>query len=391
MSEIVFDTLEQARGRRSAKWSLYDDDVLPMPVAEMDVQLAPPVKAAVADAVERGDTSYPPFDGRLAHVFAGFADRRWGWQVDPAQVTPVADVGMGVQIATTALMPDEVRTGARAGRVVINTPVYPTFFKWGRLMDVDLVEVPMVAGEGDAAWALDLPALDAAFADADVYLLCHPHNPLGHLHSRAELAAVADLARKHGVVVVSDEIHAPLTQPGQEFVPFLSVSDTARRVGVAVHAASKSFNTAGLHCAVVVTDDADLAARLEAPLADVAWAPGILGVIAAEAAYGEGDEWLAALNATLEENHRLLERLVAEQLPKARIVPARCTFLAWVDLTGYGLDEEPADVLLREGRVALGVGRQFGAPGAGHVRVNVGCSPDVVREGVRRMAAVLEA
>lgn len=385
MSQIVFDTLEQARNRRSAKWTGYDADVLPLPVAEMDVQLAPPVKAVLDAAVARGDLGYAPFDGRLAPVFADFARRRWGWEVDVDQVWPVADVGLGVEIAFTRLLEGH----GQGTKVVINTPVYPTFFKWGKLHGVELVEVPLLSR--DDGWALDLPAMEAAFADADAYLLCHPHNPLGHLHPRAELEQIAALAEKHDVLVVSDEIHAPLTMPGEQFVPFLTVSDAARRVGVALQAASKAFNVAGLKCAVVVTDGLEMKARVEAVMADYSWSPGILGIFAAEAAYGEGDAWLADLNEAIDANHRLLVELVREQLPKARIVRSRSTFLAWIDLTGYGLDEEPASLLLREGRVALGVGSTFGAPGAGCVRFNVGCHPDLVREGVRRMASVLES
>lgn len=381
MSQVIFDSLEQARTRRSAKWSGYDADVLPLPVAEMDVQLAPPVRAALDAALDRGDLGYAPFDGRLQPVFAAFAQRRWGWTVDAAQVWPVTDVGLGVEIAFTRLL-------APGAKVVITTPVYPTFFKWARLHGIELVEVPLLARED--GWALDLPALDAALAQADAFLLCHPHNPLGHLHTREELVQVADLAERHDALVISDEIHAPLTMPGEQFVPFLTVSDAARRVGVALHAASKAFNIAGLKCALVVTDSPQMHERVAPVVADYAWSAGILGIFAAEAAYAEGDAWLDDVNADIDANHRLLVELVAEQLPKARIIRSRSTFLAWIDLTGYELAEEPAELLLREGRVALGIGSAFGAPGAGCVRFNVGCHPDLVREGVRRMAAVLE-
>lgn len=382
---VVFPPVSVLRERRSAKWSSYDPDVLPMPVAEMDCELAPPVAEALHDAVRRSDTGYPAMDGALAAAFGGFAERRWGWQVDPGQVTPTGDVSVGaVQVLRAATAP--------GGTCVLSSPVYPPFHRWPGSVGLHLVDVPMLLDETPTpSYRLDLEGLEAAFAaGASAYLLCSPHNPLGHVYPPAELAALAELAARYDVLVIADEIHAPLTLPGSTFTPYLTVSDAARRTGVALHSASKAWNLAGLKSAVIVTaDDGIRRGKLDRLPPDVPWHAGHFGAIASIAAYEEGEEWLDDLIRVIAGNHVLLADELARELPQAKIVRARAGYLAWVDLRecGFGDAADPAEAILRVGRLALGIGTQFGTTGRGHVRVNVGCAPDLIPEAVRRIVA----
>lgn len=376
-------TDDEARRAIVCKWGQVDDDVLPAWVAEMDYALAPVVEEAVVDAVRLGLTGYPAFDvdgdgGELGTAYAGFAARHFDHRVDPEWVIPVVDVTAGVRLALDVL--------SEPGPMVMPVPAYAPQLAVPELTGrqrVDLVLDP------DAERAeIDLDRLDALLrAGARTLLLTQPHNPWGRVFTREELEGVRDVVVAHGARVISDEIHAPLVLPGAEHVPYLSLEGTADHA-VAIVAASKAFNTAGLRCAqLVVPDEAARKAVLEVPVArNDSWSP--LGVVAAVAAYTRGDEWLAALVARLDGQRRLLGELLATHLPAARMRPLEGTYLAWLDLRGYG-HAEPAAVALERGRVRLAPGHDYQPGLEGHARLNIATSPERLTEIVRRMAAAL--
>ncbi len=345
-------TDDEARRALVHKWGDVEPDVLPAWVAEMDYAPAPPVAAALREAVAAGITGYPSFrpGGRLGEAYAGFARRHFDHEVDPGQVVPVCDVTAGIRLALDVLS-DE-------GPMVLPTPAYPPQLDVARITGRRLVEVPLSPEAVAAGETLDLDAVDRALADgARTVLLTQPHNPLGHVHTRAELERLREVVRRHGARVISDEIHAPLVLPGATHVPYLSLPDTADHA-VAVVAASKAFNTAGLRCAQLVTADEATHRRLvEAPdVRNDSWSP--LGVEAAVAAYTEGDAWLAALVRRLDDQRTLLRELLAEHLPEARMRPLQATYLAWLDLRAYGHDD-PAATALAKGRVRIEPGHRF--------------------------------
>lgn len=369
-----------ARRALTAKWGMADPDVIPAWVAEMDYGLAPPITAALHAAVDAGMTGYPTFGsgGELGAAYAGFAQRHFGHRVDPEQVLPVVDVTAGVRLALDVL--------CEPGPMIMPVPAYHPQLAIAEITGrarMDLVVDP------DATRAeLDLDRLDRLFADgARTLLLTQPHNPWGRVFSRQELEGVRDVVLRHGARVISDEIHAPLVLPGAEQVPYLSVEGTADHA-VAVVASSKAFNTAGLKCAQIVT--ADLATRdrlTSVPYArNDSWST--LGVVAAVAAYREGDEWLAALIGRLDEQRALLARLLAEHLPEARMRPLEATYLAWLDLRAYDC-EDPSALLLDKARVWVNPGHDFHPGLPGHVRLNIATSPDRLTEIVSRMGAAL--
>ena len=376
--------LHELRRRSSTKWRTYPDDVLPLFVAELDFPLAEPITDVLAQAVARGDTGYTPPDPGIRDAFAAYARRRWDWEVVPQRVRSTGDVMMGVvELLRRVIAPGE--------GVVITPPVYPPFGDCIEEAGGVVQRVPL--SDTGEAWRLDLPGLEAAFAaGARAMLLCNPHNPTGTVHAREDLAALAGRADRYGVTVISDEIHAPLTQPGVSFTPYLAASPTAARHGFAVTSASKTYNLAGLKCAVMVAGCDETAAVLSALPAEVEWRTGLFGALANVAAFGpESDAWLASLLAALDENRRLLGDLLAEHLPSARYRMPEAGFLAWVDLTDLGWGENPAATILREAKVALHYGPAFGEEGAGHVRINIGCAPEVLREAIERIGALARA
>lgn len=372
--ELTQLSLETLRLRRSAKWRFFDGDVLPAFVAEMDFPLAPAVKIALAEAVELDDTGYGYPDALgLAEAFADFARARLGWEVDPKGVTAAPDV---VNALTSLL-----RTIAAPGdRVVINTPVYHPFFAIIEELGLELAEVPLSGGE------LDVDGIDAEFRRGAVALiLCSPHNPTGTLPTEAQLKALAASAAATGAWVLSDEIHWPLTLPGARHVPFLGVSEEAREHGIGLVSASKAFNLAGLSCAQFVTASERAAAVVE-KLPFIAKHAGHFGILASIAAYRDGAPWLDDVVAVIDHNRALLADLLAATLPEVAYTPPRAGYLTWLDLRAFDLGDDPCEALLERGRVALNPGPTFGPQGKGFARLNIGTSPALVEEAVKRIA-----
>lgn len=377
----TFLSLEQLRHRRSVKWRQHPDDVLPLWVAEMDVALAPAVARALTAAVARGDTGYSD-GGHVRESWAAFSAGRFGWAPDPDRTSLAADVLAGIAAVLRSATPP-------GAGVVINPPVYPPFRECIEGAGRTVVEVPLAPGD-DGAWSLDLDGLAEAFhAGAAAHVLCHPHNPTGSVWTRADLTAVADLAARHDVLVIADEVHAPLTYAGTTFVPWLSIDHDGAQRGVAVTSASKAWNVPGLKTALVPAGVEAAPAVAALPWLVQAGA-GLLGTIAAEAAFTDGVGWLDDLVGRLDANRLLLTDLLAGHLPAVRYRPPAATYLAWLDCRPLGLGDDPAAVFLDRGRVALNAGHTFGGVvGRGHVRLNLGTSPELLTAAVERMAAAV--
>lgn len=371
--------LEDLRRRKSFKWRAFPGDVLPAFVAEMDFDFAEPIKNAIREALDTNDCGYPD-KGELGDAFAGFAAARLGWAADPAMVVPIPDVMTGIVEALTALTPP-------GSAVVLSPPVYPPFFFRLRLADRRLAEAPLRNDNG--RYDLDLDALDRALAADDVsaYLLCSPHNPVGRVWSRDQLLAVADLCVRHDVPLLVDEIHAPLVLPGATFVPFLSLDHAISERTIVFTSATKGWNIPGVKCGVAVAGSPALAAVLEERWDALLAAQ--LGVVASAAAFTSARPWLDAMLAQLDHNRTLLTSLLAETLPAVGYVPPEASFLTWLDCRRLGLGDDPAAAFLERGRVALSPGPDFGDQGRGYARLNIGTSPALIGEAVKRMAAAV--
>jgi cystathionine beta-lyase len=364
--------------RRSEKWSELEPDVLASTVAEMDFPLAPAVNKALHAAIDRHDLGYTPATAaHLSEVFAGFALRRLGWTVDQDQVALAPDVMAGlIELCRVLVAPGE--------QVAYFTPAYPPFFVELPQAGVELVQLPL-----GAAGVVDLEALEAALAaGVRALVLTNPHNPTGRVIPRAELEQIAELCDHHQCWVLADEIHAPLVLAGATHTPWLQVSKAARERGIALTSASKAFNVAGLKAALMITasDRAREAVRRVPLLTDRV---GILGVIAAEAAFTYGDHWLDAVRAQLTANRKLLGELLEAELPKIRWTPPQASYLAWLDCRDLAFGDNPAEAFLARGRVALSPGLDYGREGAGFARLNFGTSPEHVTDAVRRLARTI--
>lgn len=375
------DPLDLLRTRTSEKWRAFPADVLPMFVAEMDYPLAPQIADALRAAIDRSDTGYvDPRDPAPRVAFAAFARDSWGWSPDPERMGTTTDVS--VVIVETLR-----RLAAPGDGVIITPPVYPPFFDLIPEAGARVVEVPLHAD--GTAYSLDLDGIDRALAaGARGVLLCNPHNPLGLVHTRDELAELSRIVARYDGFVVSDEIHAPLTHPGVAFTPYLTVSDAAREHGIAAESGSKAFNLAGLKAALFVAESQRMSQLMRGLPDEVTFRTGHLGLLATRVGFADAREWLAETIASIVANVELLEAQLTAKLPEARLTRPSASYLAWIDLSAYGWGDDPASVLLERSRLALSNGPAFGREGRGHVRLNLACAPELVIEAVDRMAAL---
>jgi len=387
---VMVSLFDARRTRTSEKYTVYDADVLPMFVAEMDCALAEPVRDALVRAVTDGDTGYVGHGRALPEAFADFAADRWDWAVDPDLVRTTTDVSVAaVETLRRVIEPGD--------QVVVMPPVYPPFWDYVTEAGGSVTEVPLLAPAGTAdpydttaGWRMDLDGVRQAFAEgARTVLLCNPHNPLGLVHDRQSLVALARLAAEWDAVVVSDEIHAPLVHADATFTPFLDCCPEAATLGVALTSASKAWNTAGTKCALMIGASDRARAWFDGMPVEVVERTGILGYTASVAAFSEGGPWLASLLAELATNRRILAEELGAALPGAGYRQPQASYLAWLDLRALPWGDDPALRLVDEAKVALSNGRDFGRQGIGHARLNFGCSEDTLREGLSRLAAAV--
>ena len=372
-------TLDQLKARTSAKWQHYGADVLPLWVAEMDATIAPSVVEAVNAAMTSGDTGYAVGDA-YGEAFVEYSKRHWNLDLDVAYTIPVIDVIRGLG----SVIEHATEPGAP---IVITPPVYYPFAMIVAGTGRTLVNAPMTA-----AGRFDPETLDTAFAEAaamgkgGMVLISNPHNPTGVVHTREELTTLATLANKHGIRILSDEIHAPLTMPGYEFISILDIPEAAD--AIVVTSASKSYNLAGLKGALIVTrkESSEFVRSMKAEYLE---APSHLGTIAHVAALRGGDEWIAAVNKDIDRNRHLVTELVSTFLPGAKYTPVEATYLAWVDCRTLGLGDDPGQVFLEKGKVAFSSGHVFGEGGEGYIRVNMATSPEILSEAFRRASLAL--
>lgn len=364
---------DELRSRNSAKWRVYDPDVLPMWVAEMDTRLHPSVRETVIAALERNDTGYA-YGSAYAEAFAAMAEARWGWELSAAaQIRRGPDVMSW--IATVLLAVTEP-----GDAVIINPPVYFPFREVIMAYGRTVVEAPL-ASDG----RLDLAVIEQVMKvepKPRAYLLCSPHNPTGVVHTANELAAVMALANAADVQVIVDEIHAPLVDPGSTFVPLQTVPGGER--AVTVTSAGKAWNLAGFKAGLVIAGPQAVEILQRPQVSGQSTAH--VANLAHTAALTSAQDWVDELVGELAANKRLLAGELARELPEVSYRPMPGTYLAWVDCSALGL-AHPAQHFREQGRVAFSPGSQFARTHQQWVRINLACAPELIVEAVARMRA----
>lgn len=370
---------------RSEKWRGFPKDVLPLPVAEMDFPVAEPIRAVLSEMIATSDLGYLGAIPELGLGFKKFAGERWGWDVDESQVRAATDVGVAVvEILRVFTNPGD--------SILINSPVYHNFYNWINETKLNLVDVPFERTGDESAnpWEINWDGIEKAYASGlKIHILCSPHNPLGRVYSKEELLRIVALANKYNVLVISDEIHAPLTFKDKLFVPILSLGPDAEKVSVTVTAASKGWNIAGLKCAIIVSQNEAMNAKLATMPMAVHYRASLLGGFATAIAFAEGEVWLDSVLENLDHNRHMIKELLSSQLPSVRYHIPDNSYLAWLDLEALNLGEDPSITLLEKGRVAFNAGHTFGKQCSQYVRLNFATSPTIITEAIHRISRAI--
>jgi len=384
MSDHQFSAhnLAELHTHRSEKWRGFPNDVLPLPVAEMDFPVAEPIKAMLTEMVAHSDLGYLGPIPELGLGFKKFAAERWGWDVDEKQVRLATDVGVAVvEILRVFTQPGD--------SILISSPVYHNFYTWINETRLTLVDAPFerTGDEATNPWVINWDSIEKAYASGiKVHLLCSPHNPLGFIYTKQDLIKIVALAKKHNVLIISDEIHAPLTFPGETFFPILSLGSDAESVSVSVTAASKGWNIAGLKCAIIISQNAEMNSKLSKLAPAMHYRASLLGGFATAVAFADSGVWLDTVIAQLDHNRHLIKKLLAEKLPTVRYHIPQNSYLAWLDVESLNLGVDPSVTLIEKGRVAFSPGHGFGKQCDQYVRLNFATSPEIIAEAIDRIA-----
>jgi cystathionine beta-lyase len=287
-----------------------------------------------------------------------------------------------------------VRIFAKPGeKILISSPVYQNFYTWIRETKVEMVDVPFLKNTSEAdgtGWSHDWDGIEKAYQNGlKVHLLCSPHNPMGKVYSKEDLLRIVALAKKYGTTVISDEIHAPLTFKEQPFIPFLALGDDAAEVGLAVTAASKGWNIAGLKCAIIIAQNQKMHEKLNELPPAMHYRASLLGAFATVAAFEKGEPWLDAVLVQLDENRKLISNLIESRIPAIAYSAPHASYLAWLDVSKLNLGEDPGAALIERAKVAFNPGHIYGDLGKNYVRLNFATSPKIITEAFERIARAL--
>lgn len=376
-----FDTIPQRRGTDSIKWNFFDDDVLPMWVADMDFLSPPPVIEALRERVEQGVFGYPYLLEESKEALVRWLEKRHGWRVSTEDLVFLPGVVTAFNLATHAV------TEPGEG-VLVQTPTYRPFLEVYKNVGREQHAMSLTL-DGDGVYGVDREIFTKAIRkNTRIFMLCNPQNPTGRVFRKDELEMMAEICLENDIVICSDEIHSDLIFSESEHIPVASLSPEIAANTITLLSPSKTFNVAGLKASVAVITNSQLREKFEGAKQGLVGWVNALGQTAALAAYAEGEPWLEALLAYLEANRNYLADFVNNELPGVRMAKPEGTYLAWLDCRGMGV-ANPQQFFLEEAKVGLNDGAWFGAEGKGFVRLNFGCPRELLREGLERMAGVM--
>jgi cysteine-S-conjugate beta-lyase len=381
-----FDRIIDRRHTDSVKWNQYDEDVLPLWVADMDFTSPEPVIRTLREYVDRGLFGYASGAvPELREVIVERLRRLYNWKVQPDALVFVPGVVVGYDAACHAML------GSEDG-LLIQTPVYGPFLHAAEWAGAVYQEMELTR-DGNGRYLVDLDLFEASITDRTrAFLLCNPHNPVGRVFTPKELEAMADVCLRRKLTIISDEIHGDLIFSGFKQTPIASLSPEIEAHTVTVMAPSKTFNIPGLGCAVAIIPNNELRKRYQASHKGLLGHVANLGYVGALAAYRDGQEWLGQCLHYIEANRDFLYQFAATNMPQIGISPMEGTYLAWLDCrqAGIAADVPPGKFFLEEAKVALNEGAAFGTGGEGFIRLNFGCPRTILEEALGRMKDALE-
>lgn len=382
-----FDEIVNRRGTNSVKWDeAKEEGVIPMWVADMDFKAAPCILEALKKRVDHGVFGYTMVPDSYYESIISWFERRHQWHIERDWIIYTS----GVVPAISAIIKALTEPG---DKVLVQTPVYNCFFSSIRNNGCTIAENALVR-KGNS-YEIDFDDFERRAADekTKVFLLCNPHNPAGRVWTPEELSHMNDICLRHGVKVIADEIHCELVMPGHEFTPFAAVSKACQDNCITTNSPTKSFNIAGLQIANIITSNAEDRQKIDRAIninevCDV----NPFGVIALQAAYNEGEDWIDQLNVYLWENYQALKTFFKDNLPQLKVIDLEGTYLVWVNVRATGITgNELTDKLLKEGKVFVNRGTMYGeTTGEDYIRINIAMPRSLMLEGLKRMKSVID-
>lgn len=383
-----FDQIINRRSTESAKWRIYPEDVLPLWVADMDFPTPEPVRRALRTAVDHGVFGYPRGlhgDGtelpEYADVIIERLHDRYAWSVERQDILFLPGIVVGLNVMGNIFR-------GQGGSIVVQPPVYTPILTAPDTATLTRREAPLLR-QPDGSYAVDWDQFAAAFqADTRAFILCNPHNPVGRVFQSAELERMAEACLARDVVICSDEIHCDLIYRGGQHRPIASLDPAIAQHAITFMAPSKTFNLPGLQASFAIIQNAELRQRFQTARQGLVHSINVLGLVAMQAAYREGQSWLDELLVYLEANRDFVHDFVAAELPGLRMAKPEGTYLAWIDCREANLSD-PYEFFLEQAKVALSKGAIFGAGGESFVRLNFGCPRSTLEAALQRMKQAL--
>ncbi len=378
MDKIDFNTIIDRHNTNSIKWDRYSEDVLPLWVADMDFSAPPQVIQAIEKRLSHPVMGYSGEDEELLEIICSWVDRWHGWKITTDQVMLMAGVVTGINWTARTF-------GGNGSGLLIQTPVYPPFFRAAANAGMNLLESSLCLS--DSCYEIDFDDFERKVSQGvKVFVLCNPHNPVGRVFRKHELEKLGEICLKNDVLICSDEIHCDLIYQGQKHIPIASISDELAQQTITLMAASKTFNIPGLHFSFAIVPNKDHREAMCSAGAGMIGHPSFLANEAAKAAFTRCDEWLTQLNRYLQENRDYVIKFISENIPNIKMFCPEGTYLAWLDCRSMDLNPDTHNFFLEKARVALNDGKTFGENGSGFVRLNFGCPHATLEEALERMA-----
>lgn len=384
-----FDEVIDRSNNFSAKWSEMDkkygsNDLLPMWVADMDFKTAPSVIDAMRERLEQGIYGYTTRPSSYNESIVNWVSRRYGWNIESDWI--IFSPGVIPSISLIIKEMTDIND-----KIMIQEPVYSPFNSVVKDNDRELVISPLIKLE-DGNYVMDFEDIESKIKDVKMFILCNPHNPVGRVWTKEELKRLGDICIKHNVKVISDEIHGDIIFKGNKHIPFASISEEFAQNSITCTAPTKTFNLAGLQMSQIILPNKEDYKKLDSAFArlDIR-RNNAFSLIATEAAYNHGENWLDKLLEYIEGNVDFAIKYIKEKMPVLKVKKPEGTYLLWVDFSETGLsDEEVTKALVEKGKVALNNGISFGVGGKGYQRINLACPRSMVEEGLNRIKMAIE-
>lgn len=388
--DTFFDQEFNRRNSDSGKWNYYDEDILPLWVADMDFASPKPMLDALHERINHGFFGYGKDPVRLRETICNRMSTLYGWHVTPEQIVFLPGLVSGLNLV--ARSSDE-----RGSGILVNTPIYPPFLSAPANQERELHEAPLALthrsdaqGRNYLHYDLDMDALDAAVhPNTRMFMFCNPHNPIGRAYTQAELEQIAEFTLRHNLTICSDEIHSDLLLGDTKHIPISSISPQMNERTITLLAPSKTYNMPGLGCSLAIIPNSELRQSVQRTANGIIPHVNLMGFVAAIAAYEEGGPWLEGLKHYLTSNREFVYSFFKDRLPGVEQTYPEATYLAWLDFRAYGI-EDPYQFFLEHAKVALNPGTAFGAPGKGFTRLNFGTTKALLTQALEQIATAVE-